>query len=325
MLKGALIGFGAIAENAHVAAFAGRGDMRVSAVAEPGAARRDAAKRVLPSAALYSDYKELLASETDLDFVVICTPPHLHFKPALAALERGLHVLCEKPLTLNPEELEGLAAAAKQADRALYTVHNWAWAPQWRAFERQARACGALEAASIQVRRTQPSVSATADDWRRDLSRSGGGILVDHGWHNLYLLIRLFEAEPVLSEVALLRGQTGADEEAKVVLAFGAARAELFMTWRAQSRSNFASALGTRLVELLDDKVVVSKDGKELETLRFDEGLSAGSAHPEWLAPMLEDFADAMKGGPARARNLREARLCARLIREAYASQAAAV
>lgn len=323
MLKGGLIGFGAIAEKAHVPAFAGRDDMYLVAAAESNPERRQAAAKAVPGMKVYGDYKELLREEK-LDFVVVCTPPHLHFAAALPALQRGLHVLCEKPLTLDVEELETLAAEAKRADKALFTVHNWAYAPQWREFEKLARAAGSLDAASILVKRTQPSVSATADDWRRDLSRAGGGILVDHGWHNLYLLIRLFDAEPELADVRLARGASGADEEAKVVLTFGKARADLFMTWRSSTRSNYAAAHGRGgTVELHDDRIVVSKDGREAITRAFDAGLSAGSAHPEWLAAMLPDFLDAMKGGPARAANLREARLCASLLREAYARETA--
>ncbi len=324
MLNGGLVGFGAIAEKAHVPAFAGRAGVRLSAVAELSPERRDAAKKALPSARLYADYKDLIEKEVGLDFVVICTPPHLHFAPAMAALQRGLHVLCEKPLTLDLGEFETLAAAAKRADRALFTVHNWAYSPQWQAFERLARLAGPLDSASILVKRAQPSVSATADDWRRDLARAGGGILVDHGWHNLYLLVRLFDEQPRLSEVRLERGASGADEEAKVVLSFGSARADLFMTWRASTRSNYAAAHGRGgAVELHDDKIIVSKAGIEQEVLSFPSALSAGSAHPDWNAAMLPDFFDAIKGGPARLANLREAALCATLLREAYAKEAA--
>lgn len=322
MLKGGLIGFGAIAEKAHVWAFAERKDLRLVAACDPSAERRNVARAA--GLETFASVEEML-SKAQLDFIVICTPPHLHGKAALAALKRGLHVLCEKPLTLDVDELETLAAEAKKQDRALFTVHNWAYSPQWRAFEARARKLGSVDTATILVKRTKPSVSAVGDDWRRDLSRAGGGILVDHGWHNLYLLIRLFDAEPALVEATLARGASGADEEAKVVLAFGKARADLFLTWRSSARSNFAAARGKGgLVELNDDRVTVSKNGKDLETVRFEEALSAGSAHPEWLSEMLEDFADAVAGGPARARNLREARLCARLLREAYAKEPAA-
>lgn len=323
MLKGGLVGFGAIAENAHVWAFANRKDMRLVAACDPSSARREAARAA--GLSIYAAEDEMFDKE-QLDFVVICTPPHLHTKTALSALKRRLHVLCEKPLTLDVEELETLAAEAKKQDRALFTVHNWAYSPHWRAFEQRARAAGPVDTATILVKRMKPSVSAVGDDWRRDLARAGGGILVDHGWHNLYLLIRLFDAEPALVEAQLSRGPSGADEEAKVVLSFGKARADLFLTWRSSARSNFAAARGKGgLVELNDDRVTVSKAARDLETVRFGQALSAGSAHPEWNAAMLVDFADAMAGGPARARNLREARLCARILREAYAKEHAAV
>lgn len=321
-MRGALVGFGAIAENAHVPAFAGRADMRIAAVCELSDQRRAAAQRILPDARVYSDV-ELMLDKEGLDFVIICTPPHLHGKTALSALKRRLHVLCEKPLTLDVDELETLAAEAARAGKALFTVHNWAYSPQWLAFETLARAARP-EFASIEVRRTQPSVSALPDDWRRDLARAGGGILVDHGWHNLYLLRRLFDGPAEVVETRLSRGASGADEEARLVLAFGAARAELRLTWRSDARSNHAGARGAHeTVELRDDRIVITKDGAAPRTIELGSALSAGSSHPEWLASMLNDFAAACAGAPARARNLDEARFCAGVLRRAYAAERA--
>ena len=67
------------------------------------------------------DYRELLAR--DLEAVVVSSPNHLHFEHAKAALERGLHVLCEKPMTVSPadawELVAGdLLAAARSGDVA---------------------------------------------------------------------------------------------------------------------------------------------------------------------------------------------------------------
>jgi predicted dehydrogenase len=52
-----------------------------------------------PKARRYKDYRELFAQESDLQAVVISTPDHMHAPVAMAALERGMHVYCEKPLT----------------------------------------------------------------------------------------------------------------------------------------------------------------------------------------------------------------------------------
>src|SRR5690606_870486 len=59
----------------------------------------------------YGDYDQMLA-EADLDAVLIATPTHVHATMVRKALERGLHVFCEKPFVLDPEEGQQLADLA---------------------------------------------------------------------------------------------------------------------------------------------------------------------------------------------------------------------
>ena len=68
-----------------------------------------------PDAARYTDYRRMLDERADeLDGVVIATPDHTHAVIALAAMERGLHVYLQKPLTWSVAEARGLAAAAER-------------------------------------------------------------------------------------------------------------------------------------------------------------------------------------------------------------------
>ena len=69
---------------------------------------------------------------------------------------------------------------------------------------------GAVRHAEIRVLRTRPSLSASPNDWRRDPAISGGGIFVDHGWHNLYLMRRLLGPKLSLVDV-VLQPQSSAD------------------------------------------------------------------------------------------------------------------
>lgn len=66
----------------------------------------------------YTDYNEMLAS-ADLDVVCVCTPDHFHRDMVLAAFEKGLDVICEKPLALHADECEEMLLAAKKAGRVL--------------------------------------------------------------------------------------------------------------------------------------------------------------------------------------------------------------
>src|SRR5437763_16850101 len=95
MLKGAIVGFGFIAAKGHHPAYLGRDDVEIVAIADMSPARRDAARAVAPIARLYASWREVLAKEKGLDFVDGCTPPDAQPEIALAALERGVHVLCQ--------------------------------------------------------------------------------------------------------------------------------------------------------------------------------------------------------------------------------------
>src|SRR6185312_13185737 len=110
-LRGALIGYGFISGKGHIPAYLergkggaavagdGNGDVEIVAVADICESRRALAQEALPKARIYADYKALLEKEAqNLDFVDISTPPCDHAAVAHAAFDRGLHVLCEKPL-----------------------------------------------------------------------------------------------------------------------------------------------------------------------------------------------------------------------------------
>jgi len=68
-----------------------------------------------PEAKVYSDYREMLDKQKDLDGVVIATPDHTHAVIAMAAIQSGLHVYCQKPLTHDVYEARTLARAAREA------------------------------------------------------------------------------------------------------------------------------------------------------------------------------------------------------------------
>src|SRR5436190_915336 len=113
MLKGAIAGFGFISGKGHYPAYVQRKDVEIVAIADVCPARLAAARAAAPKARLYGDARELLAQETGLDFVDVSTPPNAHAEIARLALERGVHVLCEKPLTTTLAEARALVEAGR--------------------------------------------------------------------------------------------------------------------------------------------------------------------------------------------------------------------
>ena len=92
--------------------------------------RLAAAHRDFGAARLYASAAELVAREArNLDFVDIATPPAFHGSIAAQALECGLHVLCEKPLTTTAPEAGRLVGLAGKFGRVIFPCHNYRHAP----------------------------------------------------------------------------------------------------------------------------------------------------------------------------------------------------
>ncbi len=286
--------------------------------------RREAAKALIPAARVYSALGELLASEKGVDAVIVCTPPLYHADAVLASVRAAIHVLCEKPLTLDAAAFDAIQAAVRRSSVCVYSVNNWAFSPHWSKFLEVVRSgrLGVIRNAEIRVDRTKPSVSALPGDWRKDPAVSGGGILVDHGWHNLYLMRRLLGDELELVETTL-QPSGPVDEVAELALKTGSATGTIGLTWRAKTRGNRAFAAGALGTATLEDGALVVKAGGREERVEFAEKLSAGSAHPSWLAAMWPAF-EAECAGRGRGASLDEAGFCLKTIRRAYGAEAAA-
>ena len=87
----------------------------------------------VPGAALVEDYRAVLDNK-DVQAVIIATPTHLHREIAVAALQAGKHVLCEKPMAASLEECDAMIAAATASGRLLSVVFQNRFRPDiWRA------------------------------------------------------------------------------------------------------------------------------------------------------------------------------------------------
>jgi predicted dehydrogenase len=289
------------------------------AVADTRADRRAACADALP-AARWHDSADALLDDTRLDFVDICTPPSSHARLIRDALERGLHVLCEKPLVPSADALACLAPFARDSGRVLHTVHNWHHAPIVRRTAELLRAgtVGAVRRAVWHTRRTRPAAAADpgADNWRVDPAVAGGGVLTDHGWHVFYVLRRWIGAEPTAVSARLERRRhrtLAVEDTATIVVTFPEATAEILLTWAADARENWAEVEGTRgRLELRDDTLLWRGDGGD-DRWVSPSRLSDGSHHPDWFHAVADEFVDEVRGGRPRGDNLAEASLCVRL------------
>jgi len=196
-LRFGLIGCGEIGK-LRAAALARLGPNRLVAVCDADGARVSALAAASRCAA-EQDWR-VLASRSDVDAVIVSTPPHLHAEMAVAALENGKHVLCEKPLARDSTECRRMIAAAAKAGRTLATGFNYRFYPS---VEKARALLDSGIIGELDHIRSYAGYSATAHHqaWLHDVSIMGGGALRDNGIH-LIDLTRWF-----LGEVAEASGR----------------------------------------------------------------------------------------------------------------------
>jgi predicted dehydrogenase len=321
-LRGALIGVGNVAVQGHLPGWRRREDATITAAVDSRPERREALHAVFPSARWYDSVEDLFALEREnLDFVDICTPPSSHAMLCRSALSWSLHVLCEKPLVVAPEELRGIPLLAAERERALVTVHNWkhsAVATRLTALVREG-VIGDVRRIRWETHRREPAIAAgDGPNWRVDPAQSGGGVLMDHGWHALYAISQWMTGAP-RTIAARLETRKHHDfpleDTADLFLAYADASAEIFLTWAEAERRNRIEITGTSGSLSVDGGRLERRDAQR-RMLAEEElpSLTEGSHHPEWFDGVIREFLGEARGETPRGRNFAEATLCANLV-----------
>ncbi|HVN29251.1 MAG TPA: Gfo/Idh/MocA family oxidoreductase [Candidatus Binataceae bacterium] len=312
-LRGAISGFGEVAARGHWPGWLTRSDVSIVAIHEPLAARREVAMRMLKGVRIYDDFELMLDGEAP-DFVDIASPPAFHADAIRASLEAGVHVLCEKPVCLDLAQFEALAKLAAANSRILMCVHNWKHAP---AFEvaRQVLDEGRLGALrSIRIDRLRTEPAGGAGKWRSEAA-SGGGILIDHGWHVFYLAQWLMGASPhSVSAHLSYQGGSGLDDVADLKVTFPGDRiAEIHLSWRASERRTSTILEGEKgELEIDGNRVTLTDRSGTVEDLSVQDAPD-DSYHSTWFGKMAAEFETAIAVGSSGV-NLEEVSTALQLL-----------
>jgi predicted dehydrogenase len=202
---------------------------------DPARARASgAALHVAPDRS-YDSWQEMVAREAGredgVEVVSIVTPNHLHADPAIAFLQAGIHVVCDKPLCHAMEDARRLEQAVRASQALFALTHNYTGYP----LIRQARAMiaeGALGALRIvQVEYPQDWLTTALEStgqkqaaWRTDPQRSGaGGSIGDIGTHafNLAEFVTGLRVESLAADLSSFVPGRTLDDNGHVLLRFG--------------------------------------------------------------------------------------------------------
>src|SRR5256714_11282490 len=151
----------------------------IVAVVEPNENMAREAVALAPGCIQLAEYEELLRS--GIDGIVIATPSALHANQAIAALERGISVFCQKPLGRNFEETQRVIAAARAADRLLCVDMSYRFVEGIRKTKElvQSGRLGKIFAADLVFH----NAYGPDKPWFYDRRLSGGGCVIDLGIH----------------------------------------------------------------------------------------------------------------------------------------------
>ena len=264
----------------------------------------------------YRSYQEM-AAQVDLDAVLICTPPVSHFEISVWFLERKIHVLCEKPLTLDSGRARTMLEQAERCGVQL------AMASKFRYVEDVVRAKSILLSGIlgeiVWVDNSFTSHTDMAGRWNADAGVSGGGVLIDNGTHSVDLV--RFLVAPIREVLAVEGRRTQGlpvEETARMLVRCeNGALGNIDLSWSIQRPGeHYASVCGSR-----GSLVLGWKDSRYCESSRnewvvFGEGYNKSDA----LRNQVRNFILAVRGEEPLRTRPEDALASVEVIAAAYAS-----
>ena len=212
-LRAAIAGYGLAGAVFHGPLIEAANGIEVAAVMTRSPERAEQARAAHPRAAIVDSVDALLE---DADVLVVATPNAAHAELALAGIERGLHVVVDKPLAVTAADARRVVEAAPER---VTVFHNRRWDGDFLTVERLVGegALGPVTRLESRFERFRPEVKP---GWREETSAAeGGGTLLDLGPHLVDQALRLFgPARSVHAEVRTRRPGAKVDDDAFVAL-----------------------------------------------------------------------------------------------------------
>lgn len=214
---------------------------------DPERARLSGLELGLAPERVYSCFESMAQAEArrddGIDAVAIVTPNHMHFPVAKAFLDRGIHVICDKPMTATLAEAEALAALVKASGKLFVLTHTYTAYPMVRQAREMVRAgaVGAIRIIQAEYAQGWLATPVEADGanrqaaWRMDPARSGpGGALGDIGTHayNLVAFVTGLEVDSIAADLSAFGAGRVLDNNVNMLMRFaGGAKG---MLWASQ-------------------------------------------------------------------------------------------
>jgi predicted dehydrogenase len=235
----------------------------------------------------YATLEEALA-DPEIDAVDLCLPTDMHEANTIASLERGKHVLVEKPMALSVESCQRMIDAAERTGKILMVAQVLRFFPEYRALQRMVdqHELGAIRAASFRRRCAQPGWS----DWITDKARSGGGAF-DLLIHDVDMALRLFGAPSAISATGYEDAPAGIDV-VSARLFYDELAVEISGGWMLPGAFPFAMEF-----TVLGDRGVLEFNSESRPLKRYGGGEEVGLESADAYAAEISYFAECCRTG----------------------------
>lgn len=191
------IGAGGIARH-HMRQLKEIPEAEVVAFADPNEGSWDKMQATHPetvAARFYRDYQEMLDAE-QLDAVEVHTPHTLHFAQVMEALDRGLHVLVEKPMVTTVAHAEQIVRKAKESGKIVLVSYQRHYQPMYLYIRDRIQQGDLGPIQFLAALQSQGWYQGCKGTWRHDPALSGGGQLTDSGSHLIDIMLWTTGLEP---------------------------------------------------------------------------------------------------------------------------------
>ncbi|MBI2796863.1 MAG: Gfo/Idh/MocA family oxidoreductase [Gemmatimonadetes bacterium] len=213
-----LLGAGAVAQLVHLPVLSRLRGVQLVAICDNDRVKARALADRFGALDAFTDIEDLLEFDA-LDAVIIATPNHLHEPHVLAALSRGAHVLCERPLALSSKGVERILAAAVRHDRKVVVGNNHRFRTDVQALSRFLHGGELGKLTGVRAGAYHPA--GAIGGWRRNRPEAGGGAFLEHGFQLLDLALWLADFPDPVRVSAFMdrpRGAKAVEESMLVVL-----------------------------------------------------------------------------------------------------------
>lgn len=298
-IRVAISGCGAVTQEYYIPTLEKRRDrLTVVGFHDPDPARSSIAAGRFPGSTAISTMDALLAHDPDL--VIIASPPATHADQAIAALQHGIHVFCEKPMSLTLEDAVTMARTAEKHDRLLAIGMVRRHFPSSDIVTRliAQNRFGALRSATIFEGGPFHWPVANQGYFTREVS--GGGVLADIGTHVIDLLGSWFGGATLIDYEDDAMG--GVEANARLTLRFGEARAAIRLSrdWDRPNLIDLRFERGSVQWRAEDLSAVTVFLNDEAGPLKISDEAATDTEFPDCFGWQLDAVADHLDGKPSR-------------------------